>query len=128
ALECARFDVTVNAVLPTAFTQMVSTIPALRPYMELVEQGQALPEDVRMGMGLGLPEDVAPLFVFLASQAAAGITGQCIGLGGDKLALWSHPREIRTAYSDGGWTAEKIAQVWASSIGQQLEDYGIPPF
>ncbi len=127
ALECARFDVTVNAVLPTAFTQMVASIPAMKPYVELVEQGKDLPPELRMGMGMGMPDDVAPLFVFLASQAAAHITGQCIGLGGDKLALWSHPREVRTAYCEGGWTAEKIAQAWADSVGQRLEDYGVPP-
>ncbi|HWK60713.1 MAG TPA: SDR family NAD(P)-dependent oxidoreductase [Eoetvoesiella sp.] len=127
ALECARFGVTVNAVLPTALTQMVATIPFMQPYVKLVEQGRDLPPEVRLGMGMGQPEDVAPLFVFLASQAAREITGQCIGLGGGKLALWSHPQEIRTAYSDSGWTAEKIAQLWSSSVGQELESFGIPP-
>ncbi len=85
-----------------------------------------LPPEVRLGMGMGLPEDVAPLFVFLASQAASHITGQCIGLGGGKLTLWSHPQEIRAAYSDSRWTAEKIAQAWDSSVGQELETFGIP--
>lgn len=126
ALECARMGVTVNAVLPVAFTQMVASIPAMAPYAELVEQGKPLPDELRAGMGLGLPEDVAPLFVFLASEAAQGITGQCIGLGGDKLALWSHPQEIRAAYRHGGWTAEEIAQAWSSSVGQQQETFGIP--
>lgn len=126
ALECARMGVTVNAVLPVAFTRMVASIPAMAPYAEMVARGQALPPELRAGMGLGLPEDVAPLFVFLASRAAQGITGQCIGLGGDKLSLWSHPQEIRSAYSPGGWTAEKIAQAWGSSVGRQLETYGVP--
>ncbi|WP_397475323.1 SDR family NAD(P)-dependent oxidoreductase [Pusillimonas sp.] len=126
ALECARMGVTVNAVLPMAFTQMVAGIPAMAPYAELLAQGKPLPPELRAGMGLGLPEDVAPLFVFLASEAAQGITGQCIGLGGDKLSLWSHPQEVRSAYRSGGWTAEEIAQAWDSSVGQQLETYGIP--
>lgn len=126
ALECARMGVTVNAVLPMAFTRMVASIPAMAPYAELVAQGKPLPSELRAGMGLGLPEDVAPLFVFLASQAAQGITGQCIGLGGDKLSLWSHPQEVRNAYSPGGWTAEHIAQVWNDSVGRQLETFGIP--
>lgn len=126
ALECARMGVTVNAVLPMAFTQMVASIPAMAPYADLLAQGKPLPPKLRAGMGMGLPEDVAPLFVFLASQAAQHVTGQCIGLGGDKLALWSHPQEIRSAYRSGGWTAEEIAQAWSSSVGQQLETYGIP--
>lgn len=126
ALECERMGVTVNAVLPMAFTQMVASIPAMAPYAQLLAEGKPLPPELRAGMGLGLPEDVAPLFVFLASDAAQNITGQCIGLGGDKLSLWSHPQEIRSAYCSGGWTPEKIAQAWGSSVGQQLETFGIP--
>ena len=126
ALECARIGVTVNAVLPMAFTQMVASIPAMAPYAELLAQGKSLPPELRAGMGLGLPEDVAPLFVFLSSDAAQEITGQCIGLGGDKLSLWSHPQEIRSAYRRGGWTPEEIAQAWSNSVGQQLETFGIP--
>jgi NAD(P)-dependent dehydrogenase (short-subunit alcohol dehydrogenase family) len=107
ALECARTTVTVNGVLPTALTQMVVTIPGMEAYVEAAQRGEALPPKVRMAMGMGTATDVAPLFVFLASDAAQHITGQCIGLGGDKLALWSHPQEIRAAYSEGGWTADK---------------------
>jgi len=126
ALECARMQVTVNAVLPMAFTQMVTSIPAMAPYAEMIAEGKPLPSKLRAGIGLGLPEDVAPLFVFLASDAAQKITGQCIGLGGDKLSLWSHPQEIRSAYREGGWTAETIAEAWENSVGQQLETFGIP--
>lgn len=127
ALECARFGVTVNAVLPMAFTQMVASIPAMAPYAQLLAEGKPLPPELRAGMGLGLPEDVAPLFVFLASQAAKDVTGQCIGLGGDKLSLWSHPQEIRHAFRSGGWSAQEIAQAWATSVGQEPETYGIAP-
>ncbi len=124
ALECARAKITVNAIVPVAMTQMVATIPALAPYAEASQRGEPLPSSLRKGLGLGLPEDVAPLLVFLASQQAAEVTGQCIGIGGDKLSLWSHPREVRVAYRDGGWSAEAIAESWAGSVGQQLESYG----
>jgi hypothetical protein len=77
-------------------------------------------------MGMGTPHDVAPLLVFLSSDEAAGITGQCIGLGGDKLTLWAHPKEISVAFRDGGWTADAIAEVWSTSVGSELETYGIP--
>ena len=38
-------------------------------------------------------EDCAGLVVFLASDRAADVTGQCLGIGGDRLSLWSHPTE-----------------------------------
>jgi len=56
---------------------------------------------------------------------AADVTGQCIGLGGDKLALWSHPHEKRIANRSGGWTAEAIAEAWRTAIGQEPESYGV---
>ena len=43
----------------------------------------------------------------LASDAAAGVTGQAIGVGGDRLQLWSHPEAVVTAYRDGGWTLRR---------------------
>jgi NAD(P)-dependent dehydrogenase (short-subunit alcohol dehydrogenase family) len=126
AMECARARVTVNAIVPNAITRMISTIPGLAPRVEAAERGEPLPDLVRKQMGMGTPEDVAPLLVFLCSDDAAEITGQCIGLGGDKLSLWAHPKEISVAYRDGAWTADAIAEAWASSVGTQPESYGIP--
>ena len=123
AMECAKAKITVNAIVPVAFTQMVATIPALAQYAEQVARGEGLPSDVRRG-GLGLPEDVAPLLVFLASQQARGITGQCIGIGGDKLALWSHPQETRVSLAEGGWSPEGIAGAWAAELGGDLRRAG----
>lgn len=127
AMECTRSAITVNAIIPVAFTRMVATIPAFVPLADSVARGERLPDRLRKGMGMGTPEDVAPLAVYLASDQAAHVTGQCIGLGGDKLALWSHPKEIRSAFSDGGWSAESIAELWSSTVGQELESVGLPP-
>lgn len=124
ATECARANITVNAIVPVAMTQMVATIPALMPFAEAMERGEPLPASLRHGLGLGTPDDVAPLLVFLASRQAAHITGQCIGIGGDKLSLWSQPSEVRVAYREGGWDAASIAAGWAQGVGQQLEPFG----
>ncbi|CAN5414733.1 SDR family oxidoreductase [soil metagenome] len=124
SMECAKSQITVNAILPVAYTSMVASIPSLADYAPAVERGEPLPSHMRKGLGLGTADDVAPLLVFLASDQAANITGQCIGIGGDKLSLWSHPQEIRVAYSDGGWTAEGIADTWSSSVGQELQSVG----
>ncbi|MBV8196323.1 MAG: SDR family oxidoreductase, partial [Candidatus Dormibacteraeota bacterium] len=126
AMECARNRITVNAIVPNAITRMISTIPGMAPMVEAAERGDPLPDMVRKQMGMGPPEDVAPLLVFLCSDAAEEVTGQCIGLGGDKLSLWAHPKEISIAYRDGGWTADAISDVFTSSVGVQLETYGIP--
>jgi NAD(P)-dependent dehydrogenase (short-subunit alcohol dehydrogenase family) len=127
AMELARAEVTVNAVVPNAVTAMTSTVPFLAPYAEMVEKGEPIPSVVRRAISFGTPEDCAGLVVFLASDRSAGITGQCIGIGGDRLSLWSHPAEVRSAFKDGGWDADAIADVFATSVGESLESYGIAP-
>jgi len=123
ALELGRAGVTVNAVVPVASTEMTKTIPAFAPVIEESERtGNPLPDWVRRDEGLGTPEDVASLIVFLASDASAEVTGQAIGIGGDKLALWSHPTEKAVRYADGGWTPDAIAEAWP--IGEP-ETYGV---
>ncbi len=127
AMECAKYNITVNAIVPNALTHMTASLPGLSGYAEAIERGEpvTLPSSLRKGAALGSAEDVAPLLVFLASDEARNITGQCVGIGGDKLSLWSHPQEISVAYRDGGWTSDAIAEVWSSSVGQHLESYGI---
>jgi NAD(P)-dependent dehydrogenase (short-subunit alcohol dehydrogenase family) len=126
AMELAKLNVTVNCIVPTALTHMTVTIPGLEQYAEAVQKGEALDLPHAVRAKLGLPEDVAPMIVFLASDEAKGITGQCVGVGGEKIALWSHPHEIRQAFRQGGWTAEEIAENWSGSIGQQLEPFAPP--
>lgn len=120
AMELARDEITVNAIIPVAITRMAATIPALREVVEAVERGEPVPAAMRRS-GLGLAEDVAPLVVFLASDASAGITGQCIGVGGDKLSLWSRPTELVQAVRDGGWDPETIAESFQSVFGAHLQ-------
>ena len=125
SMELARNEVTVNAIVPNAMTAMTATVPALAPYSEENRKGAPLPDKLRQGLGLGEAADVAPLFVFLASDAAASVSGQCIGIGGDKLSLWSHPTEIVSAFSRGGWRADDIAAVWEHSFAGDEQDVGI---
>ena len=117
----------INAVVPVAATEMTKTIPAFGPAIEESERtGAPLPHWPRHEEGLGTVEDVAPLICFLASEQSHGITGQAIGIGGDKLALWSYPHEKSVQYCDGGWTVDAIAAVWHSGVGAEPETYGIP--
>lgn len=126
SMELARAHITVNAIVPVAATAMTETIPAFAPYIEAMREGERLPDVLRKGEGFGTPEDCAALVPFLASAAARSVTGQCIGIGGDKVALWSHPQEISTAYADGGWTPGTLADAFPTSVGAQLQTVGIP--
>ena len=119
-------EITANAVIPTALSPMTATIPA---YTELYERhlaGEPIPATFRHNNALGTPEDVAPLIVWLASAESGDVTGQAIGIGGDKLTLYSHPAELDAQYSDGGWTADGIDAAWRSRFASQAQHSGPP--
>jgi NAD(P)-dependent dehydrogenase (short-subunit alcohol dehydrogenase family) len=130
AMELARAEITVNAIVPVAATGMTETIPFLKPYIDALKAGAELPPFARQELGFGSPQDAAGLVAFLASDAAAGITGQAVGIGGDRLALWSHPSEVVVEFADGtGWSADAIADVWPKqfataqqTVGQQFPE------
>jgi NAD(P)-dependent dehydrogenase (short-subunit alcohol dehydrogenase family) len=124
ALELERAGIAVNAVIPVAATRMTETAPFLEPYVTALRAGEPLPAYARRELSFGPPEDVAPLVVFLASAAAEGITGQVLGLGGDRLALWSHPAEAAVAFADGGWSAEAIRAAWAGRFAAHRQPVG----
>ena len=125
AMELARAQITVNAIVPVAATAMTETVPFLKPYVDALQAGEPLPAFARQELGFGSPEDAAGLVTFLASDAAAGITGQAVGIGGDRLALWSHPSEVVVEFADGtGWSADAIAEVWPKSFEGSLQTVG----
>jgi NAD(P)-dependent dehydrogenase (short-subunit alcohol dehydrogenase family) len=125
AMELARAQITVNAVIPVAATAMTETVPFVAPYIEALKKGEQLPPFARQEMGFGTPEDAAGLVAFLASDAAAGISGQAVGIGGDRLALWSHPSEVVVEFADGtGWSADAIADVWGEKFAGSLQTVG----
>ena len=113
ALELARSDITVNAIVPTALDADDGEHPDLRAARGASRGRRGLSRPRFAGTTRSAcPRKCAPLVVFLASEAAAGVTGQAIGIGGDRRALYSHPAERVAELRDGGWTAEEIAARW----------------
>jgi NAD(P)-dependent dehydrogenase (short-subunit alcohol dehydrogenase family) len=129
AMELARAEITVNAIVPTAWTAMTASIPVYEPLVARVEAGEGLPRQVRQAHAVGMPEDSASLIVWLASDASAGVTGQAIGIGGDRLSMWSHSGEVAYALREGGWSPEDIAESWEATLGQAIQPFGVslPP-
>jgi 3-oxoacyl-[acyl-carrier protein] reductase len=84
ALEVARDGVTVNAIAPG----VIETAQSSDPVNSLGPEGlRSFAERVPTGR-VGKPEDVAALFVFLATEEASYLTGQTILVdGGASLSL-----------------------------------------
>ena len=129
AMELARAEITVNAIVPTAWTKMTATIPIYANVADAANAGESLPATLRRAHAIGYPQDSAGLVVFLLSEAGREVTGQAIGIGGDKLSMWSHPTEVSSAFNPGGWSPEEIAEAWSTTVGTARQDFGIdlPP-
>ena len=119
ALAMAKYGVTCNAIAPGAQTRMT-------------ERAIGTPSERRRDAAdtAAGPEHIAPVVTFLASDAAGHITGQVVGVRGNRVWIYSQPKALGSAYRDGGWTAEELARVWDSAIGQdelvRFRQMGLP--
>lgn len=110
AVGLHRYGVRANAVAPIARTRMSANVP-----MELGEMGE--------------PEDVAPMVVYLLSDASSEVTGQVYTVVGGRIAVWNQPVEVREMRTDGRWTPEGIAArfgevgVERMTLIDRLEEY-----
>ncbi len=56
------------------------------------------------------PDKIAPMAVYLASDAAKDVTGQIFGVRNNEIIFFSQNRPVRTVQRTEGWTAETIAE------------------
>ncbi len=99
ALDMARSGVTSNCIAPFAWSRMTATIP------EQSEEERARVERFKTMSAA----KIAPLCVFLLSDAAKDVSGQIFGVRKNEIFLFSKPRPIRSMHRSEGWTPETIA-------------------
>ncbi|MBI3328794.1 MAG: SDR family oxidoreductase [Nitrospinae bacterium] len=120
AKEMAKYNVTVNAIWPGADTRMTASVPERA--RELRTQAGVTVQPRRADRH---PRHVAPVVVYLASDDASDITGQCVAVTGDRMQIISHPEPVRTAFSPGGWTVEKLQELFKPMFGENWNLYRI---
>ena len=124
ALDLGRYGVTANAIRPRAATRLT-----ISPEMEAarVRRQQAAAagtpvENAGAGDAVGgisqmAPDLIAPLVVYLCTDAAANINGRDFIVGGNEISLMSQPQRERTIYREGGWTLDTLAAVFPATLG-----------
>ena len=100
ALDMERFNVRSNCVSPFAWSRLIGTIPT-----ETEEEKARVARMQQMG-----PEKIAPLSVFLLSDAAKDVTGQIFAVRMNEIFLMGQSRPLRSIHRDGGWTPQTIAE------------------
>ena len=110
ALDMGRYNVTANCISPFAWTRMIGTIPTE------TEAQKARVEKIKKLS----PAHIAPVAVFLASDAARDVTGQVFGVRGKEIMLFSHERPIMRVHSSEGWTPESFAEIFPGTLQHHL--------
>jgi NAD(P)-dependent dehydrogenase (short-subunit alcohol dehydrogenase family) len=113
-----KYGITVNAIMPGAATRMTDTIPAGRmpgaTGLPASESAEGTPRD---------PANVAPIVLFLASDEASGVTGQCFGASGYRIMRYRHIVPDKILYNNGPWDIDELFDRLKSTL---LTDLGTP--
>jgi NAD(P)-dependent dehydrogenase (short-subunit alcohol dehydrogenase family) len=103
AIEFAKMKVTVNAVAPVALTRMTEDLPMMK---------------ATSAETLG-PQFISPVVLFLASELAADLTGQIVGVQGAKVFLYKMEQTdgLEKDPAQGLWTPKELKEKWAKISG-----------
>jgi len=99
ALDMQKFNVRSNCIAPFAWSRMTGSIPTDTP--EQLARVEKLKQMT--------PAKIAPLAVFLLSDAAADVNAQVFAVRNHEIFLMSQPRPLRSVHRGEGWTAETLA-------------------
>ena len=100
ALDMQKFGVRSNCIAPFAWSRMIGTIPTETP-----EEQRRVERMKRM-----TPAKIAPLAVYLLSDAAAAVSAQVFAVRNNEIFLMSQPRPLRSVHRGEGWTPQEIAE------------------
>jgi len=99
ALDMAKFNVRSNCISPFAWSRMIGSIPTE------TEDQKARVEKLKSMQ----TAKIAPLAVYLASEAAREVTGQIFAVRANEIFLMSQSRPLRSVHRSEGWTPETIS-------------------
>jgi NAD(P)-dependent dehydrogenase (short-subunit alcohol dehydrogenase family) len=100
ALDMQRFSVRSNCISPFAWSRLIGTIP-------ITDEEQAARVEKIKEM---VPAKIAPMAVFLLSDAAAEVSGQIFGVRHNEIFLFNQNRPVRSVQRSEGWTPETVAE------------------
>lgn len=129
ALDLGRYGVTVNAIRPAAGTRLT-----LSPEMEEArqrrlaargeetEETEQTPADAEARLDAMRPELIAPLVVYLCTDAAQNVNGRDFSVGGNEVALMTKVTREIAIIREGGWDLDALDRVFPNAIGRFVEN------
>ena len=112
----AKYGVRANAIWPGANTRMTATVPESACQIRAergIGQAAPMPPTERK------PEHVASVVLSGVGYGARyyGLDGGHLG---DRLSLIEDPRPVKTVFCPGGWTLDKVTELWPQALGLDL--------
>ena len=123
ARDLGRYGVTANCIAPAADTRMTLSEEVLRARQIRAEKGiSGGGGDLRTDAAPAIrdPDDIAPIVVYLCTDAAAGINGYAFGAGGGTISLHANPVPLKTIHKEGRWTLDELLQIMPSTLARDL--------
>jgi NAD(P)-dependent dehydrogenase (short-subunit alcohol dehydrogenase family) len=124
AWELRDYGVTCNAICPFGMTAGVQR--GIAAFSRLSGSQSGLSDLTQMLKNFPSPKYAAPLVVYLASDAAAGVSGFIFRSGGGRITMFPHPFETNLISmdisSEENWTYEELAERIPAEVlsGQEL--------
>jgi NAD(P)-dependent dehydrogenase (short-subunit alcohol dehydrogenase family) len=113
----AKYGVTVNAIMPSGATRMIDSTPRGRA---VFEQTGKWPSEQAVGTDRD-PDNVAPIVVYLSSDAAANVNGQVFHARGFGYTLLAQPHAVRHIKHVRRWDPEELTKLFGETLGGNLK-------
>src|SRR5262244_1299687 len=114
----AKYGVTANSIMPSGATRMIDSTPRGK---KIFEETGKWPSEQAVGTERD-PDNVAPLVVFLSSDAAAHINGQVFHSFGYGYTVLAQPQAIRRIDADRRLDPEELVTLLPQTFGTGLHE------
>ena len=126
ARDLGRYGVTCNAIAPTAATRMTASVPQAARDLR-GRAGMQPSTAASTAPTMREPEYVAPMAVWLCTDAAWDVNGKIFHVQGGTIGLASEETPVRSVNKDGMWTVDELASLVPTSLMRDLRNPAPPP-
>jgi NAD(P)-dependent dehydrogenase (short-subunit alcohol dehydrogenase family) len=129
ARDLGRYGVTCNAIAPGAATRMTATVPANTAQLRARAGTAPVVQQPRVSSvpPMREPEYVAPMTVFLATDAAWNINGKIFYVAGGRISLAHEEAAYRQIQKNGMWTIDELRELVPSQLTNGVQNPAPPP-
>ncbi len=123
ARDLGRYGVTVNCIAPGAATRLTMTDEVMKAREFRAERGisaAAGAQPPAASAPMRDPDDIAPIVVYLATDAAANINGCTFGASGGTISLHTDPIPMKSIFKNERWTLDELIAIMPTTLAANL--------